>query len=128
MQDKCKLPVKDGVTLLGVLDESGSLAPGEVWFSWHPRGPKGEVQANAVCLPPGARVAVSRHPCLSSADVRLLSVADPARINGELLGLEDVVVFSQTSDRPDAGLMSGGDLDGDWCALPSLQGPAVACL
>ena len=111
-QEKCRLPVRDAVNLLGVLDESGELREGQIYFSWTPQLPDGSI-GRARTLPTGTRVAVSRPPCLSSQDIRLLTVADPAQLPPALTQLVNVVAFSQRGARPAPSLMSGGDLDGD---------------
>jgi RNA dependent RNA polymerase len=75
VQHKCRLPVRDAVNLLGVLDESGTLAASEVYLSWTPQLADGSVGLRTT-LPTGTRVAVSRCPCLSASDIRILTVAD----------------------------------------------------
>jgi hypothetical protein len=34
VQEKCRLPVGDGVVLMGVFDETGTLPSGTFWASW----------------------------------------------------------------------------------------------
>lgn len=37
MQDKCRVLVKQGVLLIGIMDETGMLPDGTFWASWdHP--------------------------------------------------------------------------------------------
>ena len=103
----------EGINVLGVYDESGTIPGGQIHFSYRPRGPDGAPAERAKLLPPGTRVAVSRCPCLAAADIRVLTIADPRNLPNDLLELSDLVIFSGRSERPDPCLMSGGDLDGD---------------
>lgn len=50
VQEKCRLPVADGVVLMGVFDETGTLPSGTFWASWE--APLDD--------------AVRHHPCMHS--------------------------------------------------------------
>ena len=65
------------MNLLGVCDESGTLPAGYVHLQFSKRDLSGRYTDELVKLTPGTRVVVSRSPCLSSADLRILTVADP---------------------------------------------------
>ena len=113
MQARCRLPVRQAVNVLGVLDESATIPTDCIHFCYHPRGADGLALRTATHLPAGTRVVVSRSPVLSAADIRVLTIVDPAAIHPAAAALEDVIVFSQFGERPAPSLMSGGDLDGD---------------
>jgi hypothetical protein len=114
LQDKCRLPVRQGVSLLGVLDETGALPEGMFWASWDPTpGSRGLSTARAASLPRGTRALVSRAPCMSPCDVRVLTAADAAALPDALTSLHNVIVFSRSGSTPEPAKMSGGDLDGD---------------
>jgi hypothetical protein len=93
LQEKCRLPVGQAINLLSVCDESGSLPEGQVYFQYHERQADGQLFGNLTLLPPGTRIVISRCPCLSSADLRILTVANPSTLVEPLHRLEDVLVF-----------------------------------
>lgn len=99
------------MTLMG---ETGELPPGHFWASWdHSRDQRGLALENVVPLPPGTGALVSRAPCMSPSDIRVLTSANPATLPPSLTALKNVVVFPKHGSRPEPCLMSGGDLDGD---------------
>ena len=57
------------------------------------------------------KVMVTRSPCLHPGDIRVLKCVEPPTPKFEQYF--NVVVFSSKGHRPQADLMSGGDLDGD---------------
>ncbi|CAK4705752.1 hypothetical protein LEN26_016038 [Aphanomyces euteiches] len=101
VQLKARILVPNGLSLIGVLDETFQLPANTVFF---------QTRSSQLSLPPvGAEVAVGRSPCLHPGDIRVLRRADiPA-----LRHLYDVLVFSSQGERPNPNMMSGGDLDGD---------------
>ena len=118
LQGKCRIPLKDGVNLIGVMDESGALPEGTFWARWdRNRGRRSPISPHGipVCssLPPGTRTVVGRFPCISPADVRVLRAADPSTLPAALTALTDVIVFPRVGAIPEPCKMSGGDLDGD---------------
>eukprot|EP00892_Ulva_mutabilis_P008489 jgi/Ulvmu1/6011/UM026_0137.1 len=118
VEDKCRMPLEDGVNLMGVMDESGSLPAGTFWARWdRDRGRRHPGSATADpafrALPRGTRALVTRFPCLAPADVRVLRAADPAMLPHELTDLTNVIVFPSVGNSPEPCKMSGGDLDGD---------------
>jgi RNA-dependent RNA polymerase len=96
---------------MGIMDETGALPPGQFWASWDRKG--GQCTINARSLPRGTRAIVSRAPCMSPSDIRVLIAADPDSLPSSLTSKTNVVVFPRRGDRPEPCLMSGGDLDGD---------------
>eukprot|EP01036_Dinobryon_divergens_P034994 gene34994-45294_t len=105
LQTKARIFVKKGVCLIGVMDETNTLKPGEIFM---------QISAKKFGEPPrmfedGCTVLVGRNPSLHPGDLRKLRVR-----NLPALGhLVDVIVFPSLGERPHADEMSGGDLDGD---------------
>lgn len=117
MQKRCRIVIEDGINLIGVMDESGTLPAGTFWAQWDrtrgrrtPDNPDG--RPDMATLPPGTRTIVSRFPLISPSDVRVLRAADPATLSPALTALTNVIVFPRVGD-PEPCKMSGGDLDGD---------------
>ncbi|KDO16519.1 hypothetical protein SPRG_17963, partial [Saprolegnia parasitica CBS 223.65] len=105
VQFKARIRVPDGVVLMGVLDETGRLPEGCVFF-------QSSGMSRYAITPPalGTRCVVGRNPSLHPGDLRILTYyADVPALHH----LYDVLVFSSRGDRPVTDMMSGGDLDGD---------------
>ncbi|KAK5651977.1 hypothetical protein OQA88_11520 [Cercophora sp. LCS_1] len=106
LKHKARIPVEKGVTLFGVIDETGFLKEGEVYVTFDAiRGRKGQ--------PPGpGQVLVTRSPALHPGDIQLAhNVVPPA--NHNLSKLKNCIAFSQHGARDLPSQLSGGDLDGD---------------
>ena len=105
LQTKARIFVKKGVCLIGVMDETNTLKPGEVFM---------QISAKKFGEAPrvfddGCHMLVGRNPSLHPGDLRKLRVRNlPA-----LSHLVDVIVFPSLGERPHPDEMSGGDLDGD---------------
>ena len=100
--NKSRILIKDGVVAIGVVDETNSLKPGEVFIQY---------QRSSMTLPvilEGA-VIVGRNPSLHPGDIRQLKAINVP----SLRHLINVVVFPNEGYRPIPTMMSGGDLDGD---------------
>ncbi|KAI9009538.1 RNA dependent RNA polymerase-domain-containing protein [Gaertneriomyces semiglobifer] len=99
---RCKLLVKQGCCLLGVMDETGRLPANQIFCQYtDPESGTRRILKQ--------RVAITRAPALHPGDIQ---VVEAVRIP-ELEHLCDVVVFSQHGERPLPNMLSGGDLDGD---------------
>lgn len=103
---KGRIPVEEGVTLYGIMDEFGILKEREIYVVTE-KAPEGGrrvlVQKNVV---------VTRSPAMHPGDVQVVDAVDvPAGC--PLANLRNVVVFSQFGDRDIPSMLSGGDLDGD---------------
>jgi RNA-dependent RNA polymerase len=96
---------------MGIMDETGALPPGQFWALWHHQRDSSESSPRS--LPPGTKAIVSRAPCLSPSDIRVLTAAHPSTLPPSLTSKTNVVVFPRLGERPEPCLMSGGDLDGD---------------
>lgn len=116
LQEKCQLPIQQGVVLIGIMDETGQLPSGTFWASWNRSditSAKPYAQPTPTPLPAGTRAVVGRNPVVSPADLRILKAADPERLPESVTSLHNVLVFPKVGKRPEQCKMSGGDLDGD---------------
>ncbi|KAK4549268.1 hypothetical protein LTR36_007727 [Oleoguttula mirabilis] len=101
-----RIRVAQGVTLLGILDETGYLREGQVYVVTE-SGPEGgrEVWRKN-------RILITRSPAMHPGDIQLVNAVDVPP-GSPLEKLSNVVVFSQHGARDLPSQLSGGDLDGD---------------
>ncbi|CDW60289.1 RNA dependent RNA polymerase family protein [Trichuris trichiura] len=102
---KIDVPTHLGRTLFGILDETRTLAPDEVF-----------IQISTDINEPGKNlkviegaVMVTKSPCIVPGDVRILNAVK----TDLLMHLRDVIVFPRIGLRPVMDQMAGSDLDGD---------------
>lgn len=106
LKHKARIPVREGMTLFGIMDETGYLKEGEVYVTY-------DTVAGRHCEPPGAgRVIVTRSPALHPGDIQTAHNTIPPD-GHPLLQLSNCVVFSMWGSRDLPSQLSGGDLDGD---------------
>jgi len=106
LKHKARIPVWRGMTLFGIMDETGFLKEGEVYVTYDD-GEGGHSE------PPGpVEVVVTRSPALHPGDVQVAINAIPPD-GHPLIQLRNCVVFSMWGDRDLPSQLSGGDLDGD---------------
>lgn len=101
-----RIPVKGGVTLYGIMDETGYLREGEIYVVTETPpegGRKVHVQPNVI---------VTRSPAMHPGDVQIVNAVDVPQYS-PLKQLSNVIVFSQHGSRDLPSQLSGGDLDGD---------------
>lgn len=110
LKHKARIPVEKGVTLFGVMDETGFLKEGEVYIHYDARQP-GRYDGIDGSLTDGC-VIVTRSPALHPGDIQLAKMVTPPEKH-PLRALRNCVVFSQRGDRDLPSQLSGGDLDGD---------------
>lgn len=102
------LPVSEARLMMGVMDETGVLGPGQVFVQYTVIKSQGEgddnntVVKNRKTIVTG-RVVVTRNPCLHPGDVRQLNAVDFP----ELRHLVDCVVFPSRGPRPHPNEMAG---------------------
>ncbi|KAH0985407.1 hypothetical protein GBA52_012584 [Prunus armeniaca] len=120
LQSKTRIFVPDGRSMMGCLDETGTLEYGQVFVQCSPHGSQqlhdtsshifsGSSSSDSSFIVEG-KVVVAKNPCLHPGDVRvLMAVNVPA-----LHHMVDCVVFPQKGERPHPHECSGGDLDGDF--------------
>lgn len=106
MKYRGRIPVANGVTLYGIMDETGYLNEGEIYVVIE-KPPKGGKQVLT-----GGRVIITRSPALHPGDIRVVKAVDVPD-NHPLSSLANCVVFSQHGARDLPSQLSGGDLDGD---------------
>jgi hypothetical protein len=101
-----RIPVEQGVTLYGIMDETGYLREGQVYVATE-LGPGGGRDDQ-----PRKNVIVTRSPALHPGDMQLADAVEVPH-DSPLKQLSNVVVFSQHGARDLPSQLSGGDLDGD---------------
>lgn len=102
---RIRLDRTQGITLFGIMDETGYLNEGEIYVPIERRGEGRHVLE-------GGTVAITRSPALHPGDVqrvRAVDVPDDSPLNS----LYNCVVFSSKGTRDLPSQLSGGDLDGD---------------
>lgn len=106
VKHKARIPVYNGVTLFGIMDETGFLGEDEIYVTF-------DKSNKQIARPPEEGPAiVTRSPALHPGDVRVARMVSPPE-NSPLLHLQNCIVFSQKGDRDLPSQLSGGDLDGD---------------
>jgi hypothetical protein len=104
-----RIPIKKGLTLVGVLDETKYLEEGEIFISTEKRNGRVKVIKG--------RVLITRSPVHHPGDVQMVNAISVPQ-NSPLRLLRNCVVFSQKGDRPLPSKLSGGDLDGGMSSNP----------
>ncbi|KAL8689171.1 MAG: hypothetical protein Q9224_004705 [Gallowayella concinna] len=101
---KTRIPVKAGATLYGIMDETSSLAEGEVYCSWIDKEGRSEHASGPVI--------VARSPALHPGDIQIARAVEISK-DSPLSALHNCVVFSSMGERDLPSQLAGGDLDGD---------------
>lgn len=110
LKHKAWIPVPKGVTLFGVMDETGFLKEGEVYVCFDERrGKSGELMDATLVDGP---IIVTRSPALHPGDIQNVRMVTPP-LGHALKRLRNCIVFSQKGTRDLPSQLSGGDLDGD---------------
>lgn len=106
LKHKARIPIRKGVTLFGIMDETGFLQENEVYVTY-------DSMEGRFDPPPGAgRVVVTRSPALHPGDIQSPRHVIPPP--GHPLRMHtNVIVFSRYGTRDLPSQLSGGDLDGD---------------
>ncbi|KAM7199773.1 RNA-dependent RNA polymerase 1 [Naviculisporaceae sp. PSN 640] len=107
LKHKARIPVPQGITLFGIMDETGFLQENEVFVTYDTM--KGRHEP-----PPehSASLLVTRSPALHPGDIQLATNVIP-RDGHPLRQLDNCIVFSKRGARDLPSQLSGGDLDGD---------------
>ncbi|KAL8751235.1 MAG: hypothetical protein Q9199_006559 [Rusavskia elegans] len=101
---RTRIPVEEGATLYGIMDETGILEEGEVYCCWVDREWHAKYASGTVLC--------ARSPALHPGDLQIAkAVAVPE--NSPLNELHNCIVFSSKGERDLPSQLSGGDLDGD---------------
>lgn len=106
LKHRARIPVPDGVTLIGIVDETGVLEEGEVYCPY-------EWENGVVGLVTG-HVLITRSPVHHPGDVQMAVAVTDLNIpeDSPLKSLKNCVVFSQKGSRDLPSMLAGGDLDG----------------
>lgn len=106
LKHKARIPIRKGVTLFGIMDETGFLQQNEVYITFDSM--KGRFDP-----PPGVgQVIVTRSPALHPGDIQSPCQVIPPQ-GHPLREHTNVIVFSRLGNRDLPSQLSGGDLDGD---------------
>ena len=108
------LPVSQARLMMGVMDETGVLKPGQVFVQYTEMRSEGEGDDRDIFVKNRktvvkGRVGVTRNPCLHPGDVRQLEAVDFP----ELRHLVDCAVFPRRGPRPHPNEMAGRCLSCD---------------
>ena len=106
LKHKARIPVSEGITLFGIMDETGFLEADQVYVTYNP------VKGIHAPPPKAGKLLVTRSPALHDGDIQYAyNVVPPAE--HPLSELTNCIVFSSKGDRDLPSQLSGGDLDGD---------------
>jgi hypothetical protein len=102
---RARIPVKEGLTLYGIMDETGILEEGQIFCIFDGDNAKKHILI-------GKDLIITRSPALHPGDIQLVDavIAPPG---SPLLSLSNCICFSQKGKRDLPSQLSGGDLDGD---------------
>lgn len=108
LKHKARIPINQGVTLFGIVDEFRYLEEGEVYvtFSEAPF-----VDGRSIDLD-NRRMLITRSPALHPGDIQIATNVVPPD-HHPLRDLTNCIVFSSRGTRDLPSCLSGGDLDGD---------------
>lgn len=110
---KITIPASQGRMAFGVVDETGILQYGQIFFQYTEnftiKCPGPHVKKNVL----KGRVMLTKNPSIVAGDVRMFEAVDCPGLHH----LVDVVVFPQHGPRPHPDEMAGSDLDGDEFSL-----------
>jgi hypothetical protein len=112
-----RIPVTDGMTLYGIMDETGYLQERQVFVITEQhaqssyQGLGGPIVGGKHVLVQN-NIVITRSPAMHPGDVQLVNAVNVPE-DSPLQQLRNVVVFSQHGARDLPSQLSGGDLDGD---------------
>ncbi|OBR06835.1 RNA-dependent RNA polymerase [Colletotrichum higginsianum IMI 349063] len=110
LKHKARIPVPEGATLFGIMDETGFLREGEVYVCYDTyKRPGKSPMKNSLRDGP---VLVTRSPALHPGDIQYVNMRTPPP-GHPLRNLRNCIAFSQRGHRDLPSMLSGGDLDGD---------------
>lgn len=105
LKHRTRILVEQGVTLYGIMDETGFLKEGQIYCVM-------EYEPNKKTVLVAKHVMITRSPALHPGDVRLVDAVDVPE-DSPLKQLTNCICFSQNGTRDLPSQLSGGDLDGD---------------
>ncbi|KAF2748788.1 RdRP-domain-containing protein [Sporormia fimetaria CBS 119925] len=108
LKHKARIPIEHGISLFGIMDETGLLKEGEVFITFD----DADYIADRYEDLDHRRVLVTRAPALHPGDVQIaVNVVPPP--GHPLRRLRNCIIFSRWGSRDLPSCLSGGDLDGD---------------
>lgn len=99
LKHRSRIPVEEGVTLYGIMDEFDVLKEGEIYCRMDRHVVEG-------------KVTITRAPALHPGDIQFATAVDIPD-DSPLSSLHNCIAFSQHGARDLPSQLSGGDLDGD---------------
>lgn len=106
LKHKARIPVKEGITLFGIMDETGFLQENEVYVTFD------TINGRYPPSPRQGQLLVTRSPALYDGDIQFANNVIPPR-DHPLTEHRNCIVFSKKGSRDLPSQLSGGDLDGD---------------
>ncbi|ORY94518.1 RNA dependent RNA polymerase-domain-containing protein [Syncephalastrum racemosum] len=106
IKKRASIHVTKGVILFGVMDETHTLEPNQIFCQYAEQPWVDHKKFHRVVR---GECMVYRHPCMHPGDIRVVEAVDCA----PLIHLVNVIVFPATGDRDIPSMCGGGDLDGD---------------
>ncbi|UNI24747.1 hypothetical protein JDV02_010472 [Purpureocillium takamizusanense] len=110
LKHKARIPVDKGVTLFGIMDETGFLEENEVYVTYDKTYARSGARMDPTLA--DGPVIVTRCPALHPGDVQCVTMVTPPETH-PLRSLQNCIVFSRKGSRDLPSQLSGGDLDGD---------------
>eukprot|EP01103_Thecamoeba_quadrilineata_P021406 TRINITY_DN9833_c0_g1_i1.p1 TRINITY_DN9833_c0_g1~~TRINITY_DN9833_c0_g1_i1.p1 ORF type:complete len:1053 (-),score=216.06 TRINITY_DN9833_c0_g1_i1:401-3313(-) len=106
LKHRARIPVPNGFTLMGVMDETRFLEEGQIFVP---------IYGEDGWMAPHGPVLVARSPVHHPGDVQMATAVRLTDLppKSPLLSLKNCVVFSQKGSRDLPSKLGGGDLDGD---------------
>lgn len=112
VMDRTHIKVPQSTTVFCIADPTGTLAEGEIFLQFGPSFKDEKEKIDIGILEGDALVA--RNPAHLPTDIQKVRAVYPTVRGSEgLRRLKNAVVFSTQGDFPLAGMLSGGDYDGD---------------
>ncbi|XVF85601.1 hypothetical protein PTKIN_Ptkin17bG0130100 [Pterospermum kingtungense] len=111
LRTKTRIYIEKGRTMMGCLDETGTLEYGQVFVQCSPKPGQApnDGRSDQTCHVVQGEVVVAKNPCLHPGDLRVLEAVDVHVLHH----MVDCIVFPQKGRRPHPNECSGSDLDGD---------------
>lgn len=103
---KARCKVDEAWTLMGIMDETGWLQPGQIYVQLRDNRTSQVTYLTGHCI-------IGRSPYLAPGDAQFAVLAGTPPPGSSLHNVYNCVVFSQQGTRPLCTKLAGGDLDGD---------------
>ncbi len=101
---KARIPVEEGYTLHGIMDETGIIEEGQIFCIVETDGHRKVIT--------GKDLIITRSPALHPGDIQVVTAVTVPN-DSPMMQLRNCICFSQKGSRDLPSQLSGGDLDGD---------------